>query len=356
MSTLDQVFSARANALTAMRLGAALLVACGHAYEIGGFGPDPLRAATGVTMGELGVNIFFSLSGFLVARSWTNAPSVPVYLTKRALRIFPGLWFCLLLTAFVLFPWLRQHLDTARESPVAGLEESLEYVWHNALLKVRQSTFGTLFTAQPAAGVANGSLWSLLPEALCYLGVLLLALLGTFRGRRGWLALAAALILTISQAAAPLLVNNISGTGRWWWVWRLATEAAFFASGVALHVHAAGISASSRTLLLCLLALGGALAGGLYFWIAPLVLPLALLILATRIPAQNWERWGDYSYGIYLYHFSLQQTLVALGFVFGGPIRLFLAGLIIAAPLAALSWWGVERPALRWKPSRLKAG
>ena len=174
----------RANAFGAIRLGAALLVVWSHACSVGGFGPDPLQRLAGVTLGELGVNTFFALSGFLVALSWNRRPSPGHFLRKRVLRIFPAYWACLLATALGLFPWLVHRLHDTPWAQTAFSADSLGYLWRNALLRIHQNAYPPLFADHPAAGVANGSLWSLFPEFLCYLGVLLLALLGAFHARR----------------------------------------------------------------------------------------------------------------------------------------------------------------------------
>ena len=98
------------NNLTALRWFAACLVLYGHAFVFLGL-PEPLFLQW-VPLGPLGVYIFFAISGFLVAQSWQRDPSVPRFLAKRALRIFPGLLVCTLLSVFVLGPWLTT-LDMA---------------------------------------------------------------------------------------------------------------------------------------------------------------------------------------------------------------------------------------------------
>ena len=77
------------NNLTALRWFAAGLVLYGHAFVFLGL-PEPLFLQW-ASMGPLGVYIFFAISGYLVAQSWQRDPSLPRFLAKRILRIFPGL-------------------------------------------------------------------------------------------------------------------------------------------------------------------------------------------------------------------------------------------------------------------------
>ncbi len=69
----------------------------------------------------------------------------------------------------------------------------------------------------------------------------------------------------------------------------------------------------------------------------------------TRFAAPGVERAGDFSYGIYLYHYPILQTLMALHLNQHGPAGLFLISGLAALVLAAFSWFLVERPALAWK-------
>lgn len=352
--TVADTFDPKRNGLTSLRLLLSLTVALGHSYQIGGFGPDPLHAASGVTLGELAVNSFFALSGFLVTQSWLNTPRLGVYAAKRALRLFPRLWACLIITGLGLFPWLAHRLHGAEWPAVIFNADHLGYVFHNALLKLRQPGVGQLFLGQPVSGLANGSLWSLLPEALCYLGVIGLAIIGAFRSGLFRRVLIAALALWLIQALSPVIWPGLKkgGFGAGWWLWRLTTQAAFFTSGTALCVLANKIPATRIHLSLALAALLTALGLGFYAWVAPVLLPYTLLLISAKIPTSPSAHTSDYSYGIYLYHFPVQQTLVALGLATAGPLTLYGASLLATGPLAAFSWWFVERPALQWSPVR----
>ena len=44
------------------------------------------------------------MSGFLITASWLHNPQVRDYLIARALRILPGFYVCLIITAFVFAP------------------------------------------------------------------------------------------------------------------------------------------------------------------------------------------------------------------------------------------------------------
>jgi peptidoglycan/LPS O-acetylase OafA/YrhL len=92
----------------------------------------------------------------------------------------------------------------------------------------------------------------------------------------------------------------------------------------------------------------------LFFVVYNLVLAYMLLFLAY-VPSgfvRAYNRLGDYSYGLYIYAFPVQQTAVAL-FPGISPLRLILISAPITVALAALSWHLVEKRALRLKSSLL---
>jgi peptidoglycan/LPS O-acetylase OafA/YrhL len=97
--------------------------------------------------------------------------------------------------------------------------------------------------------------------------------------------------------------------------------------------------------LLLALATG---AGG-YTWAGPLLLPFSVLQLGSLLPGAWLDRLGDYSYGIYVYHFPLQQMLVFFGWDAGSATSFFVLTTALVLPVAAVSWHLVEKPALRLK-------
>src|ERR1700727_2406992 len=99
---LGQVFDARHNALNAWRLALAAEVILWHSFPLTGrfVSSAPVRQL----LFSLGGDGFFAVSGFLVPSIWLRPPRIRDYSAARALRIFPGFYVCLIVTAFVLAP------------------------------------------------------------------------------------------------------------------------------------------------------------------------------------------------------------------------------------------------------------
>ena len=85
----------------------------------------------------------------------------------------------------------------------------------------------------------------------------------------------------------------------------------------------------------------------------PVLLAYAVLVVAyhPRLRWRAFNRLGDYSYGLYIFSFPIQQILIAkLGApVASSPVTLLAAAFPVTLALAALSWHVVEQPALRQK-------
>ena len=75
------------------------------------------------------------------------------------------------------------------------------------------------------------------------------------------------------------------------------------------------------------------------------VFVLALGIRPGLLPMLP-EKMGDWSYGLYLYGFPVQQVLAMFGLASAGIAVFATASTVISLACAGLSWFWVEKPAL----------
>lgn len=326
------------NNLTFLRWLAAWLVLFGHGFVFTGQ-PEPVLLGYW-TLGPLGVAVFFSISGYLVSQSWRRDPNPWHFLAKRALRIFPALAVCVLLSVLVLGPVLT----TLSMSEYFRHPATLGYL-SNIYLYITYYLPG-VFEQSRVPNAVNGSLWSLPAEFSMYL---LLALLGTCRVPRWvWLAVAG---LFIALAAAWA-----TRTTEMWVVYRtdmrmVVMYGAFFWVGAVYECYGISRWFKLRYALLVLVVwlcmtpwMPALIAVG---WVA-----LPFLALAFGLSSHPWLSWlsrFDYSYGIYIYAFPVQQTLAYLWPQWGVGRHVWVAT-VVTVLLAAASWHGLERRALRLKP------
>lgn len=334
----------RSNAFDAIRLVAAGTVIAGHAWPLTGM-PDPPRVG-GIAIFHLAVYVFFSLSGYLVGTSWIRDARPLPFLLRRASRIFPALALVVLLTIFVVGP-----LATTLPLPDYFASPVSWGYWQNLTLLATYDLPG-VFTELPRP-VVNGSLWTLGPEFTCYLGVLGVGLATRLvpQRHRGWVASVAFALLAVALAVVSLIPDAVPDSLQ-------ATTRAmtFFATGAALaQPRLVRFPARPAILLAAAWALGVLLTDVpdiVWCWIA---LPYLVLAVGSRSIAgvRRAGRFGDLSYGMYLWGFPVQQLVVL--FVPGVPLPVdILIVLVATGGIALASWHLVEAPALRF--GRLQAG
>ena len=378
---LATAYHGRANSFGALRLAFALAVVLSHTAALG-FGRPLLHR---VDLGALAVAGFFTISGFLVVGS-ARRNSVPRFLWHRALRIWPGLWVCLLFTGLVVAPllYLDRHgtLDGLWRSP-GGVLDYLRLNWWGGL---RQFGIADLLRGDTpywhwqGGNTINGSLWTLAYEIYCYLAVAVLAALTVLRRQLRWVTLLAVVAVFgvlcwnhvqpgtavwTSGAVGPLpMLGALEKTYLLWYGF-------MFLAGGAAELYRDRLPIND---LLGVLALGtvGWLAArgdfvgpgvyavdGAFFAPGLLAYAYAVLWLAVRLPRMLHRvgRDNDYSYGVYIYSFVAQQVLAKIGLPALGVAGFFLVSAVLSLGLAVLSWHLVERPALQlkdWTPPALR--
>ena len=334
----------RNNSLNLIRLILASTVLFAHTYFIIGLPPTSQPLLGGQHLGVWSVAGFFALSGYLITAS-RQRTDFGRFLLLRIGRIFPAFIVCLLLTAAVFGPiahivnhgTLEGYLRT---SPSPGT-----YIFSNLFLEIRSYAIGDTLATVPYPNAWNGSLWTLYFEFLCYLFVGLFLFWAKARNKVWPIALAFALSVAV-YAKVDVAISFVDSNPV---VQLLAMLLPYFLGGalIRLTMPHFGLHWIPGSLSLIVVALG------IQFgptWAAQLLSPLlayGLLWVSTVIPQPKWVARHDISYGVYVYAFPVQQLLAVFGLAFLGPYVFSIVSLAITVALAALSWFWVERPALR---------
>lgn len=343
-----------------MRLLLALGVVLWHCFPITRGDPSLIEATAFWLLVSSMVPMFFALSGYLVTASALRIPVGP-YLANRAARIGPALAAVVLITSLIIGPLVT--------------EMSLgDYLRDDQLRRYLLSMFGYVsfklpgvFQGNPLSGIVNGSLWTVPHEILCYLMMAGLMLTGLVRH---WWSQAAIFVLLFAMAFTAALVprgilpapvdallhlNHFSQGSK---------IIPFFLAGAIVYHLRDRIPHDGRLALLCMAAI---LAIGAFgdpdwrkgplLWLC-MAAPMTYLVVwggHIPLPKPNFLGGGDFSYGVYLWHFPILQLLVmAFGFT-----QWWLLGLVALAPVlvaGALSWHLIERPVLQWRKRYSKVG
>lgn len=321
------------------------MVLLSHCYPLSGHSDnEPLAAlSTGggsTDIATIGVTIFFAISGFLIAQSVTRSRSLVSFAKSRALRLLPALALSTAFCVFVLGPIASEDaVGTYFTNP-----RTWRFLLHTIALDPQGELPGVfLSNVYPAA--VNGSLWTIPVEVWCYAALGIAAFVGLLRSRLAFclVVVAAAICFRVFESSARVLIPfgaayttpYLIGTfffGAICFLFRAVLPVSLPVAGiVALFAGAAFITSGSLY--------------GYYGGIGYLTLCLAY---NPKLQVRWFLRLGDYSYGIYVFAFPVQQFIVWwLGI--SNPITLFALAMPATLLLAMISWHLVERRALALK-------
>ena len=328
----------RANNFDLIRFALAGIVVLFHAHVLSR--SSSLAFLSEFLSPDIAVKGFFVVSGYLIFRSWDGSKGFGDYAWKRARRIYPA--YATVVLACALLGVLGTTLPLSRYFSVHWLK----YVGANLIFaNFLEPTLPGLFTGNPEAAV-NGALWTLKIEVSFYAVVPLLAWLVH---RYGAAAVTTAVyVASVGYSVGMLhLAATMERPIFWLLAHQLPGELCFFMSGALLYYKE---NAVRRWLLpgavvsVALLALGGPVIDVLF---RPILLAVAVIYFAIGVPyLGNFGRFGDFSYGIYILHFPLLQSLVAIGWFRQAPFATLLGACAAVLAVAFVSWHVVERPFL----------
>lgn len=309
-------------------------------------GTEPLFSISNgkLNTGFIGLTIFFSISGYLIAKSALRSPGVVNYLWKRFLRIQPLLFIVCLLSVFLVGPFFT------------------ELTLHNYFFNINTWTyfrnimpaFGLQFTLPGVfqhnieeSGI-NGSLWTLIVEERLYIFTSVLFLI---RNKRR--PAAPFVIFTILLNLIYIIDTLFSHSH----LFPYMHEEAFFYALIFLNAalcflfkinfNAIKVPATIIGILLFALALNFKNLTFLYTWSIPVIVNS---IAQFKGITNRVGKWGDFTYGTYVFAFPVQQMLIAeMGML--NPYILFLWTFLLVVPLAVASWHLVEKRFLKLKSS-----
>jgi len=331
---LSEFSRGRDNNLNLIRMIAATGVLISHAWAVSSGLADqqPLsETLRGIDLGTISVYIFFAISGYLVARSFDRTGSLKRFWSAWVLRIFPALLVLLLVTALIIGPFLT--IAEAGEF----WKTAPSYIFRNLTLFSLQQHLPGVFTDNPVGAAINIPLWTLSYELLCYFSIMLLGIAGVLKSHRLMvLALLAFLIayaiilyyephqrlVSLAKLALPFI------TGVFFFVWR---EKIPLSPLIGLGLFALAAIAYNTILFQ-------------EIFVIAITYNVFLLAYLPGGVIRKYNRVGDYSYGIYIYAFPIQQIVAYQGVT--EPILNIFISFPVALVCAVISWTVIEKPSL----------
>jgi len=293
---------------------------------------------------DLAVKAFFVVSGFLVLMSYDRSASVGEYAGKRVRRIYPA--YATVVIACAVLGVLISDVPHAEYFRGIG-----RYLAANlAFLNFIAPTLPGVFTGNPWTEV-NGLLWTLKVEVMFYALVPLIAWAAARFGRAATLVA----LYALSVCYLVIMTRAVESTGNLLLLQlsrQLPGQLAYFVAGIAGYYFVDFFDRRWPLFLAAAVTAYAAIRLGiprdLQFALEPAA--LAVLVVYAAVGFRylgNFGRWGDFSYGIYIIHFPVVQTLVTLGVFARDPWLGFAVATFAVLMLAALCWHFVEKPFLR---------
>lgn len=333
---LSQCLERHNNNYDLLRLIFAALVIVGHAYAL--VSPPPVKGDFIITLvgfdyaGSIAVKFFFFLSGLMVTNSLITQTQLTKFIGARVFRIFPGLIGCTLVSILVVGPLLTQLplMDYWRHRDTLGYAS-------NMVLSLKWNLPGVFETNRSTA--VNGSVWTLPFEVYCYSMLTALGMLSIFK--KAWIGSMVACSIIAIGFLSPDTMTSLKFSDA------AQLLPACFALGalMALNKNAIEVRASTAVglLLLTLLLRHSGLFQPLFYltlFYSGLVLASNRFFMRLRVP-------GDFSYGVYLYGFPVQQIAAAWWPQWGVHANQVI-GIAGALVFAIPSWFLIEKPLMQW--------
>lgn len=348
--TIGNYCNGRKNNLDFIRFLAASLVIYSHSFVLvqGNYNGELLVRYTknNWSSGSLAVSTFLIISGFLVLQSYDRSNNVFSYFKKRILRIFPGLAVVTLLSVFILGPLLST-LSTKEY-----FQNSATYDYLKNIFLIPVYGLPGVFSNMANASI-NGSLWTIGYEFFFYILIAVMGIIGVFKFKWSQLYIFIAFIY-IYIFKANIFMQSFT-VFKILDIYTLIELGLSFSIGMLIYTYRNKIILDKWLALLALICL-------LLFWrqgvcVLPFIFFGSYLIFYIgynqKIKVYNFTKYGDFSYGIYIYAFPIQQTYIYLLNGSITPYMNFILSFVTTLFFAALSWHLIEKPFLKLKSIKI---
>lgn len=299
------------NNVNLIKFIAAILVVFSHSFAIAKNDIDflGLYSKEYITLGAVGVSIFFTLSGYFITNSLIKNGDKD-FIKKRFKKIFPPLWIVVFITIFILGPLLT----TTSLSNYFTNKKTFLYLL-NALMIPYHSLPG-VFSNNIFGDTINGALWTLIVEFLCYIFILIIYKIKLLKKNKYYVVF---IILIILSFICSLLFKNIN------FVYSMIRPFQIFNVGVLLYLYQENKINKNLFISSFIFGLACIIINTPYSFDAFLVfsLPIMLMFLCLNIKQTNEliSNLGIFSYEMYLIGFPIQQTIT---YLFGGKMNIYL--------------------------------
>ncbi|MDN3988256.1 acyltransferase family protein [Zwartia vadi] len=291
------------NNFDSVRVGLAIIVVFAHIAALTEI--DEFKMFQKIFNSDFAVKGFFAISGFLVAQSFLSSDGIKDYLEKRIRRIYPAYFGAILLCVAI-----GGYASTLQLHEFMTSAVTMKYVLSNLVfLNFLQSTLPNTFESNPIQAM-NGSLWTIKVEVMLYFCIPPMIYL--FR-KFGSIKIFT-LVFFMSTAWVFFFLYIFKGSIGAELSRQFPGQLAYFAFGTFLAINQKVLSKLKLITITSLILLFLINNTYLKILIDPIAYGAVVIYIATlKFKIINLGKYGDISYGIYLFHFPIIQLLVLIG-------------------------------------------
>ena len=282
---------------------------------------------------------FFAISGFLVMKSYASSKSILQFAEKRIRRIYPAYTSSILLCVIIASYASTLDLESFIKSAVIYKYMASNLVFLNFL----QPTIPFVFENNPVQAL-NGALWTIKVEVMLYFCIP--GIFWSFKKFGGIRSATALILLSISYVyffryvfkgnQGEEIARQFPGQLSYFILGSL------FSQNEKILKHVKWIAGTSTIFLFIFSN------SILKLFIDPIAFSSIVIFLSTSaVKSLKFGKFGDISYGIYLYHFPIIQLLIFLGLFSQWPIAGVILTIAITVVTALASWHFIEKPLLK---------
>jgi peptidoglycan/LPS O-acetylase OafA/YrhL len=298
--------------------------------------------------------LFFALSGFLITGSAMRL-KLKDFLLNRGMRIVPALAVDICIAALIIGP-----IFTTLSLPQYFTRYEF-YAYFANITGIIHYVLPGVFESNPFPATVNGSLWTVPFEIGCYIIMSTFIISGVLNRKRVALAVSAATTAYIAVTYSPqfhvldlfgdrlhtLLDHFFAGRGNFLY--------SYFMAGSMFYLYRYRIPYHPGWLLLCVVIFMATAYGVFDFLpsltqklcLIPIIIYIMVYVGLAKVPPVPLYHRGDYSYGVYLYGYPIQQAIVTLDPSVTSPVLHFAISLPLVTLVAMVSWHCIEKPILR---------
>ena len=319
-----------------LRVVFAITVAFAHLIELSDL--EILKPLKVYFNTRLAIDGFFIVSGFLIAKSYENSATIKEYIIRRVKRIIPAYAVVILVSA-LLFSFISTYTFYDYFSNL----QFWKYLTANlSFQNYLEPCLPGVFETNKFCAV-NGALWTIKLEEAFYLSVPIFYWFVRVKKLNFYMLILIIYVLSVTYYMYFLSIDN----------YRIAKQLpgalAFFATGIVFYKNFSLLYKWKDYIIIPCIIL---FVLEHYIFKTQILKPIAFGFMVFYIAysfrfLNNFGKYGDFTYGIYIYHFPVIQLFVALGlFNKYPPLIICTLVLMLTLVLAILSWYLIEIPYL----------